>query len=81
VRELVPSAWLLVPGVGAQGGDLEATVRGGFVPYSEADGVGGGLLINASRSLLYASSGPDFADAAGTAAAQLARQMAELLPL
>lgn len=50
VRELVPEMWFLVPGIGKQGGDLEATLRAGL----RADGMG--LLINASRSLAEASS-------------------------
>jgi len=79
VRQLVPSSYLLVPGIGAQGGDLAAVIREGFVPV--VDEVGGGLLLNASRSILYASSGHDFAEAAANAAAQLARQMAELMPM
>lgn len=58
IRELAPTLPILVPGVGAQGGDAEAVVRNG----SDADG--GGLLINASRSILYASSGDDYADKA-----------------
>lgn len=55
VRQLVGHAPLLVPGVGAQGGDLEATVRNGLC------GHGWGLLINSSRAILYAGSGADFA--------------------
>jgi orotidine-5'-phosphate decarboxylase len=53
---------LLVPGLGAQGGDIEATVRAGCT----ADG--GGLMINSSRAILYASRGEDFAAAARQAA-------------
>lgn len=49
VRELVPEMWFLVPGIGAQGGDLEATLRAGL----RADGMG--LLINASRSIAAAA--------------------------
>lgn len=58
VRGLVGDMPLLVPGVGAQGGDLAATVAVG------RDRQGAGLIINASRSVLYASNGPDFAVAA-----------------
>jgi orotidine-5'-phosphate decarboxylase len=47
-----------VPGVGAQGGDLEASLRRGL------DAGGGGLIINVSRQVLYASQGDDFAAAA-----------------
>ena len=49
VRELAPDMWFLVPGIGAQGGDLEATMRAGL----RADGMG--LLINASRSIASAA--------------------------
>lgn len=62
VREIVGEMPLLVPGIGAQGGDIEATVRAGRTP------TGVGLMINSSRSILYASSGEDFAGAARAAA-------------
>lgn len=65
LRAVVPDMWFLVPGVGAQGGDLEAVVRQG------RDAAGAGLVINASRAVLYASSGDDFAAAARRAAAHL----------
>jgi orotidine-5'-phosphate decarboxylase len=58
VREIAGDMPLLVPGVGAQGGDIEATVAAG----ATADGFG--MVINSSRAILYASSGADFADAA-----------------
>ena len=58
VRRIVGDMPLLVPGVGAQGGDIEATVRAGRT----ADGAG--LMINSSRAILYASAGEDFAQAA-----------------
>lgn len=58
IRAIVGDMPLLVPGVGAQGGDVEAMVKAG----QTADG--GGLIINSSRAVLYASSGTDFADAA-----------------
>lgn len=64
VRRRCPALPLLVPGIGSQGGDLAATLAAGL------DGSGAGLLINASRSILYASAGPDFA-----AAARLEAQM------
>jgi orotidine-5'-phosphate decarboxylase len=56
VRELAPDLPLLVPGVGAQGGDARATVR--------AAGTRAPLIVNSSRAVLYASSGEDFAAAA-----------------
>lgn len=62
VRELTAEMPLLVPGIGAQGGDIEATVRAGRT----ADGTG--LMINSSRAILYAGRGEDFADAARSAA-------------
>jgi orotidine-5'-phosphate decarboxylase len=68
IREIVPEALLLVPGVGAQGGDLQAVCAHGRTPQ-------GGLLINVSRSILYASRGKDFAQKAGEAAQALQKQM------
>lgn len=58
VREVVGDLPLLVPGVGTQGGDIEATVDAG------ADSNGFGMVINSSRAVLYASDGADFAQAA-----------------
>jgi orotidine-5'-phosphate decarboxylase len=63
VRELAPSLPLLIPGVGAQGGDAEATVRAGLTAT-------GTVVVNSSRAVLYASSGPDFAAAARQVALQ-----------
>lgn len=62
VRELAPELPLLIPGVGAQGGDVEQTVRAG----KRADGYG--MMINSSRAILYASSQNDFAAAAAKVA-------------
>jgi orotidine-5'-phosphate decarboxylase len=62
VREVVGDLPLLVPGVGAQGGEVEATVDAG------ADSNGFGIVINSSRAVLYASDGADFAEAARAAA-------------
>ena len=62
VRELAPELPLLVPGIGAQGGDVAATVQAG----SSTDGTG--MLINSSRAILYAGKGDDFAAAARQAA-------------
>ncbi len=59
IRELVgDNLPFLVPGVGAQGGDIEQVVRSGL------DSQGSGLIINSARDIIYASSGRDFADAA-----------------
>ena len=65
VRAIVGDMPLLVPGVGAQGGDAEAVVRNART----ADGTG--LMISSSRAILYASSGDDYAEAAATAAREL----------
>jgi len=62
VRALVGDMPLLVPGIGAQGGDVEASVKAG----QAADGTG--MVINSSRAILYAGQGADFADAARAAA-------------
>jgi orotidine-5'-phosphate decarboxylase len=63
VRELAPRLPLLIPGVGAQGGDAEATVRAGC-PHPDS----GPIVVNSSRAVLYAGSGSDFAAAARAAA-------------
>ena len=72
VRETVGDLPILVPGVGAQGGDASAAVQAGTTPD------GRGLIVSSSRAILYAGSGEDFADAARTAA--LAVREALLLP-
>jgi orotidine-5'-phosphate decarboxylase len=71
VRALAPDLAFLIPGVGAQGGDLGAAVR--FGPTQS----GLGPVINTSRGVLYASARDDFADAARSAADELRRQIAE----
>lgn len=63
VRALAPTLPLLIPGVGAQGGDALATVRAGWRP-------GAPIIVNSSRAILYAASGDDFAGAARRAALQ-----------
>ena len=65
IRAVVGDLPFLVPGVGAQGGDVAAAVRAGRTP----DGFG--MVVNSSRGILYAGSGPDFADAAREAARKL----------
>ncbi len=62
VRRLTGDMPLLVPGIGAQGGDIEATVRAGRTAS------GCGLIINSSRAILYAGSGEDYAEAARSVA-------------
>jgi len=60
VRAIVGEMPLLIPGIGAQGGDIDATVSAGKI----AGKPGSGMIINSSRAILYASSGADFAKAA-----------------
>ena len=62
VREIVGEMPLLIPGIGAQGGDVEATVNAGRTA------AGTGMLINSSRAIIYAGKGEDFGDAAAKAA-------------
>ena len=66
IRAFCPYNFLLVPGVGAQGGSAEEVIAAGANNRC-------GLLINSSRGILYASSGPDFAEKAAAAAAATAR--------
>ena len=65
IRDTVPKLPFLIPGLGAQGGDVAATVRFG------TDANGEGAILNSSRGILYASDGADFAEAARTAAERL----------
>jgi orotidine-5'-phosphate decarboxylase len=64
VREIAPTLPLLIPGVGAQGGDAQATVRAGWRPC-------GPIIVSASRAVLYAGGGDDFAAASRRAAEAL----------
>ena len=74
VRELAPTLPLLIPGVGAQGGDAVATVKAGW--RANADGSSAGpIIVNSSRAVLYASSGDDFAAAARKVAMQTREQL------
>lgn len=72
VREMVPDHFLLVPGVGAQGGSLSEVARYGMNNDC-------GLLVNASRSILFASDGRDFASKAGCEAIAMQTEMEKLL--
>jgi orotidine-5'-phosphate decarboxylase len=72
IRRLIPGHFILAPGIGAQGGDLEAVSR-------HALNDRGGLLVNSSRQILYGSQGEDFAEKARQAALALQQQMARLL--
>ncbi len=74
VRAVVPDRFLLVPGVGAQGGTLESVCEAGW-----SEELAGGLLVNVGRSLMYASQGFDFAEAARSEARRLQEAMAEEL--
>lgn len=72
IRKIVPDSFLLVPGVGAQGGSLSEVCK-----YGMTQDVG--LLINSSRGIIYASNNTDFADAAATEAQKLQQQMETIL--
>jgi orotidine-5'-phosphate decarboxylase len=72
IRELIPDHFLLIPGVGAQGGSLEEVARDGLNKKC-------GLLVNASRSIIYADKGNDFAQKAADEAKAMQEQMASIL--
>lgn len=69
IRRLAPTHFLLVPGVGAQGGSLQEVCKYGMIKDC-------GLLVNSSRGIIYASQGEDFADVAAEKARELQQQMA-----
>ena len=72
IRDVAPSHFLLVPGVGAQGGSLQDVCKYGMIKDC-------GLLINSSRGIIYASCNEDFADVAAAKAKEIQQQMAEEL--
>ncbi|WP_109097727.1 orotidine-5'-phosphate decarboxylase [Aquimarina sp. AU58] len=72
IRKIIPDSFLLVPGVGAQGGNLQEVCT-----YGLNDQVG--LLINSSRGIIYASDGTDYAEAAAEKALELQKQMENIL--
>ncbi len=72
IRNIIPDHFLLVPGVGAQGGSLEDVAKYGLNENC-------GLLVNSSRGIIYASSEEDFADVARTEAGKLQQQMEQAL--
>ena len=72
IRQIVPESFLLVPGVGAQGGSLEDVCK-----YGMTENIG--LLINSSRGIIYASNGEDFAGKAKEKALEMQQQMASFL--
>ena len=68
IRRVAPASFLLVPGVGAQGGSLADVAKYGMTPDC-------GLIVNSSRAIIYASSGTDFAEAATKAATAVQNEM------
>lgn len=74
IRELAPEHFFLVPGIGAQGGDLEMVSKYGMNNQC-------GLLVNSARAIIYASEGKDFAEAAAKEAKLLQEQMSRFLGL
>lgn len=72
VRAMIPDHFLLIPGVGRQGGSLDEVARYGMNRSC-------GLLVNSSRSIIYADSSPHFSEAAAEAARKLAVQMSHIL--
>ena len=73
IRRIAPNHFLLVPGVGAQGGSLEEVCKYGMIPGDC------GLLVNSSRGIIYASNGEDYAEIAAEKARELQQQMEKLL--
>ena len=74
IREIVPDHFLLVPGVGAQGGSLAEVAKYGMNSRC-------GLLVNSSRAIIYADNGINFAKTAGKCAREMQQEMAALLKL
>lgn len=72
IRRVAPTSFLLVPGVGAQGGSLADVAKYGMTPDC-------GLIVNSSRAIIYASSGTDFAEAATKAATAVQNEMEQIL--
>lgn len=72
VRKIVPNSFLLVPGIGAQGGSLQDVVKYGMTREC-------GLIVNSSRAIIYADHTENFAEVAGQEAAKVAAEMAECL--
>jgi orotidine-5'-phosphate decarboxylase len=72
IREIIPDNFLLVPGIGAQGGSLEEVVKHGMNSQC-------GLLVNSSRAIIYAANDETFAEAAAREAKKVQEQMAGFL--
>jgi len=77
VREIAPALPLLIPGIGAQGGDPVATVRAGW--RGSAERTTGPIIVSSSRAVLYAGSGADYAETARAAAESARRELADAL--
>ena len=74
IRKIIPDSFILVPGIGAQGGNLQDVCKHGINENV-------GLLINSSRNIIYASNGTDFADKAREEALKIQREMEEIISL
>lgn len=74
IRKIVPDSFLLVPGIGAQGGSLSEVCK-----YGMNDKIG--LLVNSARAIIYASKGTDFAEKAREEALSVQKEMAEIIRL
>ncbi|MBO6011906.1 MAG: orotidine-5'-phosphate decarboxylase [Bacteroidales bacterium] len=72
IRKVAPESFLLVPGIGAQGGSLQEVVKYGMTGQC-------GLIVNSSRAIIYADGTENFAEVAGQKAAEVAREMDECL--
>jgi len=72
IRKIIPDHFLLVPGVGAQGGSLHEVAENGLNDHC-------GLLVNSSRGIIYSSSDQDFAEIAGEKAREIQEEMASIL--
>ena len=72
IRSIVPNHFLLIPGVGAQGGDLNEVVNNGITSDI-------GLIVNSSRGIIYAGQGEDFDMKSRAAAKEMQQQMAKFL--
>jgi orotidine-5'-phosphate decarboxylase len=72
IRKIVPDSFLLVPGVGAQGGSLEEVCKYGMNSQC-------GLIVNSSRAIIYADKSENFAKVAGEKAQEVQQQMAAFL--
>jgi len=72
IRKIVPDHFLLVPGVGAQGGSLQEVAKYGLTKDC-------GLIVNSSRNIIYASGGTDFAEKAREEALKMQKEMETIL--